>query len=213
MKFYDLVASKYDEIVGEDAYAALLGPLLIPLAHRVHRVLDIGAGTGKTIEAVLAFVKPDAVVAVDVSARMLAELKKKRPCAETYRGEVGDYFATRPDPFDVITAFSVFELLSDVDAAVASLARNLKAGGLFACIYEPIIARRAAQAAAQSVDWAIAEAPRTIYRRHPSDMTALLRRNGLHIVEDRVLPNASYGAAGWVDQRFLAATAAGAGEP
>ena len=204
--FYDLVAPRYDEIVGEDSYADELHPFIAPRASEICRVLDIGAGTGKTIAGILAWAEPETVVAVDVSARMLRELRKKYPNVEIYHGDVLEYLAGDPKPFDLITAFSVFEFLRDLDPVIAALARNLSAGGLFVFIYEPIIAHDPIQSLPETIDWALPNAPRTIYRRHPEQILTVLQRNGLRVLEDRALPNAGRGRRGWIEQRLVAAT-------
>jgi predicted TPR repeat methyltransferase len=204
-KFYDLVASKYDEIVGSDSYADLLEPFLASRSSEIKRVLDIGAGTGKTVDGVLAWAEPETIVAVDISAYMLVELKKKHPRVEIYQGDVLEYLASVPKPFDLITAFSVFELVDNLDAVLAALARRLNPGGLLVFIYEPIIAQYPRQSTAETVDWSLADAPRTIYRRHPEQILALLQRCGLGVLEDRRLPNAALRGGAWIEQRFVAA--------
>ncbi|MBV8372578.1 MAG: class I SAM-dependent methyltransferase, partial [Candidatus Eremiobacteraeota bacterium] len=102
LRFYDAVAPEYDEIVGDTTYAVELEPFLAPRAGSIRRVLDVGAGTGKTIEAVLELVEPDAIVAVDISDGMLEELAKKYPHVETVCDDVLDYLARDPEPFDLI---------------------------------------------------------------------------------------------------------------
>ncbi|MGA8535651.1 MAG: class I SAM-dependent methyltransferase [Candidatus Tumulicola sp.] len=206
-KFYDLVAPKYDEIVGQDSFADDLEPFLTPRASEIHRALDIGAGTGKTIDGVLAWVEPETIVAVDISAHMLLELKKKHARIDIYHGDVLEYLAGDPEPFDLITAFCVFQLLPDLDPVIVSLARKLNPGGLFVFIYEPIIAHHPTQSSAETMDWVLPEAPRSIYRRHPEHILTVLRRSGLRILEDRALPNAGQRSGEWIEERFVAARA------
>ena len=99
------------------------------------RVLDVGAGTGKTIDCILSVARPETLVAVDVSAPMLHELGKKYPQVEIVHGDVFAYIATDPKPFDLITAFSVLELLCDFEPAIDAISRKLNPGGLFIFTY------------------------------------------------------------------------------
>lgn len=204
--FYDAVATDYDEIVGFSSYVGELEPFLRQPATKISRVLDVGAGTGHSIEGILVWTRPVSVVAVDVSAPMLAQLQTKFPQVETVHGDILDYLATAPEPFDLITAFSVFELLSDFNDVIAAVARALTPGGILAFTYEPLRKKHAAQNAAESrysdedvgVDY-------TIYRRRPKDVRAMLERCGLTIVAEYKLPDAydRYGTS--VDLRFVAA--------
>ena len=142
-------------------------------------LLDVGAGTGKTIDCILSVARPETLVAVDVSAPMLHELGKKYPQVEIVHGDVFAYFATDPKPFDLITAFSVLELLCDFEPAIDAISRKLNPGGLFIFTYGPILPQRRTQASAETTYWSLPVAPYTMYRQRPDCVLAALARNRL----------------------------------
>jgi predicted TPR repeat methyltransferase len=206
-RFYDLVAPEYDDIVGEASYADELEPILAPHATKIHRVLDVGAGTGKSIEGILECVRPDSIVAVDISASMLDELKEKYPNVEAVHGDVLDYIQSDPKPFDLITAFSVFELLWDLETVIASLASKLNPGGVFAFTYEPMLAGHPTQGAPETT-YQVEGHPDltyTMYRQVSKRVRAWLRQNDLRILGKHKIPNAYERDDGWVELRFVAA--------
>ncbi len=108
-------------------------------------VLDLGAGTGKTIDAVLASVEPSRIVAVDASAKMLDHLRRKHPFSaiETVQAKIEDYVATSTETFDIITAIGSFEFVENLPQVLGRLAIRLRPNGLLAATYisrEPTIA-------------------------------------------------------------------------
>jgi predicted TPR repeat methyltransferase len=206
-RFYDAVAPDYDDIVGESSYADELEPILSSYATKIHRVLDVGAGTGKSIEGILECVRPDSIVAVDISGGMLDELKDKYPNVEVVHGDVLDYVETDPKPFDLITAFSVFELLWDLKTVLAALAHKLNPGGVFAFTYEPLLPDHPTQDSPETT-YHVEGHPSltyTMYRRRPERMRKWLRDNGLRIIEKHKVKNAYEREDGWVELRFIAA--------
>lgn len=206
-RFYDLVAPQYDHITRRDSYAHDLAPFLASHASAIRRVLDVGAGTGKTIESLFGVVRPERVVAVDVSAPMLHELAKKYPQVEIVHGDILAYIATEPKPFDLITAFSVLELLCDFEPVIDALAHKLNPGGLFIFTYEPILPQRPTQASAETTYWSLPDAPYTMFRRHPESVIAMLEHNGLRTLRHEPIPRAYRRDDGSVELRFVAAQA------
>jgi len=75
---YDNVAPKYDEIVGGNGWPAndMLREELAGM-QRIGNVLDLGAGTGLTSEAVLEAADARCVIAVDISTQMLKQLHNR----------------------------------------------------------------------------------------------------------------------------------------
>lgn len=205
--FYDIVADDYDDIVGENSYVRELETLLAKRSGAIRRFLDVGAGTGHTVESVLVWVRPESVVAVDISAPMLAQLHAKFPHVEIVHADVLEYLERDPEPFDLITAFSVFELLEDFESVATTLAGNLRPNGILAFTYEPLLADHPAQARAETTYRDnLYEAEFTIFRRAPSEVVDWLQRAGLHLIAQRLLPR-EYERydEGFVQLQFVAA--------
>jgi 2-polyprenyl-3-methyl-5-hydroxy-6-metoxy-1,4-benzoquinol methylase len=104
-------------------------------------VLEVGCGTGGTARLHAPFVR--SFRAIDVSERMI-EIARERAVAEGVPevnfeiGSVADIQAR--DEYDAVLAMSVLHLVDDLDAALATLVRALKPGGVLvsstACLAE-----------------------------------------------------------------------------
>jgi SAM-dependent methyltransferase len=76
--FFDQVASNYDRIVGGNGWPA--NDILRQELDKIRGIdyaLDLGAGTGLSVETILAAAVPRCVVAVDVSSEMLEQLRRR----------------------------------------------------------------------------------------------------------------------------------------
>jgi predicted TPR repeat methyltransferase len=103
-RFFDTVAPRYDEIVGGNGWPAndLLREELAGV--QAASVLDLGAGTGRTCEAILEETSRGCVVVVDVSTEMLKRLRE-RYCRQ---------------PRLVIATMAVDQFLADIYAKINS---------------------------------------------------------------------------------------------
>ncbi|MBV8372576.1 MAG: class I SAM-dependent methyltransferase [Candidatus Eremiobacteraeota bacterium] len=204
--FFNAVATEYDAIVGEVPYAAELEPFLNAKAG-IGRMLDVGAGTGKSIEAVLRYAKPEAIVAVDISREMLERLAEKYPSVEIVHSDVAQYLATDPEPFDLITAFGVFELLPEVAPLLGALTGKLKPGGLFCFSYEPLLVQHSTQGRSETT-YRIDVSPNvtyTMYRLPAARVLGWVAGCDLLTLAHRALPDAYVREDGPVELRFVAA--------
>jgi ubiquinone/menaquinone biosynthesis C-methylase UbiE len=135
--FYDLGSLVYDQLKGYQPLEeeALLGR---PIALRLPpgpaaRVLDVGVGTGRLPEALLA--RPEFagwIVGVDMSPGMLAKASRK---LADHRGRVALINAvalplTFADAtFDAVTSLEALEFMPDPRAAIREMVRVLRPGG------------------------------------------------------------------------------------
>jgi len=206
-RFYDTVAPEYDEIVGESTYVNELEPLLAPRVRSIQRVLDVGAGTGNSIEGILVWTRPTTIVGVDISKPMLDELREKYPQVEIVHADILEYLARDPEPFDLITAFSVLELLWDFESVAGALARKLNSGGIFAFTYEPLLPDHATQGLPETTYRVEDEddLTYTMYRVAPDRVNAWLHRSGLQVIVERTIAQAYERDDGAVELCFVAA--------
>ena len=105
------------------------------------KFLEIGCGTGSTALRLAPFTRR--LLATDVSAGMIAIAHQKLAAQRVpqLRFAVADADTpVAPGEFDVVLAFNVLHLVSDLDHALESAAQNLRPGGLLisktACISE-----------------------------------------------------------------------------
>ncbi|MEM9039171.1 MAG: class I SAM-dependent methyltransferase [Actinomycetota bacterium] len=133
MSEWDDVAAGWDDEPAVRRYAGAAHGSLVGLAADLGvelsgRALDFGCGTGLLTEHLVETY--DAVVAVDVSERMLDVLRAK--AAE--RGWANVHLHTdlraAQGPYELIVASSVLGFVDDHPATVRSLAQRLSPGGL-----------------------------------------------------------------------------------
>lgn len=132
---YDALAASYDAQVAADAaLRAALWRRYTRLFRPGERILDVGCGTG--IDALHLAQRGHSVVAVDASAGMLAELRRKAD-AQGLAGRIAvrqldaGELASLPDSgFDgLIAAFAVLNTVPDLAAFAVAAARLLRPGG------------------------------------------------------------------------------------
>jgi ubiquinone/menaquinone biosynthesis C-methylase UbiE len=182
-RFWDKIARKYaaDPIADMAGYEATLvrtQALLSP----TQRVLEIGCGTGTS--ALRLAPHAGHFVATDVSPAMITIAREKLAAAPQPNLEFQVADADAPVPgsaaYDVVLAFNLLHLVTDLDAALHSAVRALAPGGLFisktACIGEmnPLIRL------ALPLMRLVGKAPHVLVFRAPALQTALTR-HGLDI--------------------------------
>ena len=141
-RFWNRIARKYarDPIADMAGYDATLRRVL-GLLSSDQNVLEIGCGTGTT--ALRLAPSTRRLLATDVSAGMIAIAHQKlaaQPVPQLSFTVADADTPVAPGEFDVVLAFNVLHLVSDLDHALESAAQNLRPGGLLisktACISE-----------------------------------------------------------------------------
>lgn len=133
-RFWDKIARKYaaDPIADMAGYETTLARTRALLAP-AHRVLEIGCGTGTT--ALRLGPCYGHLVATDVSPEMIAIARERLAAAPQPNLEFQVADADAPvfgqACYDVVLAFNVLHLVSDLDAALTSTLSALAPGGLF----------------------------------------------------------------------------------
>lgn len=128
---YDLWSSTYDEqsdnpllFVDDELFGALIRPL--ELSDRV--IVDVGCGTGRHWEELLAR-QPARLVGYDVSSGMLARLRAKFPGATVHQGTGQVLHSTRDRSCDLVVSTLTLGYIEDLAATLAEWARVLQPGG------------------------------------------------------------------------------------
>jgi SAM-dependent methyltransferase len=125
------------QVQEDDRYAAKLAAELVRRSglRPTHRVLEVGAGFGRFSFPLLEHC--GSLVALDLSARALADLERMREARgvaeERCQTQCADATSFEPDagaqPFDRIVGFFILHHLPDVLGALNNLARLLAPGG------------------------------------------------------------------------------------
>ena len=149
--FYRVVSLVYDRWVNPLFWTAAMRDRAVDLARLEGDVVDVGAGTGFTTEAIVARVPAERVTMLDQSPHQLARARRK-PALAACPKELGDAedlpFAT--DRFDRYVSAGSIEYWPDPQRGIAEAYRVLKQDGR-AVIIGPVrpanpVARRLADA-------------------------------------------------------------------
>ncbi len=151
---YDLLGALWDHTIARSA----VGCFRTQVRQRVQPgayVLDVGAGTGRSIALLLEEARPGRVVGVDVSVGMLAKAGGR---LDDGSGRVAlvRADATRlpfpDDTFDVVTSMWMLETSPDPSAVVWECLRVLRPTGLLLVVFNGLPPRGALRIGARAVE-------------------------------------------------------------
>jgi len=130
--FFDRIASQYDGWAGgqHQLVAARLVDLATPVKNE--QVLDVGTGTGLVAHLVAPLVAPGVVMAVDLSANMLAIARARKDKNVKFIGMAAERLVFRPETFDLVTMGESLAYFGDPMEALAEANRVLRANGRIA---------------------------------------------------------------------------------
>lgn len=110
-------------------YEEQMLPIVAEQLQGATRVLDVGCGEGQVARHIKASAG-SAVVGVDPSTNQLAVARERGGGVTYIRGSAGA-LPVRDGAFDAVVACLVFEHITEVDTALAEVARSLEPGGVF----------------------------------------------------------------------------------
>ncbi len=126
---YDLFAAVWDRTVASSALVRF-EELLVAHTPRGAVVLDVAAGTGRRTQLILDRTQAGRVVALDSSARMLDEARRKISDPRVEFVQASALLLPFPDDsFDVVCSTWLLSILDEPRRAVSEFLRVLKPGG------------------------------------------------------------------------------------
>jgi len=138
--YYDAIADEYDFITsttGNWKAPNVVSMIFSELIKDNFKVLDIGIGTGKSIEALVNSGLSLEIHGLDISANMLQICSNKFKDIYLYHGDI---FTTDFEYlFDLIVCCGAFEFISNPDEFICRVARLLKPNGYFIFTFEPLL--------------------------------------------------------------------------
>ena len=179
MADFDAAASDYDADTSGGTWLPNehLAGLLAPLGLAPASLLDLGAGTGQTTEALLRLY-PDAVpTLVDPSPGMLAVARRKLPGAEVVEADAATYLRSTTRSWDLVAAIGCLELVPDLLEVLRLAALRLGPDGHLAVSYEPLRA-----SGVQSRPVSRLDRGRTVQRHAAAEVERRARSFGLERV-------------------------------
>lgn len=132
--YYNIISKSYDDNTTPHRWPVNdnIVETLKTIPHNAQSLLDLGTGTGLTIETVMQVSTPQKIVAVDLANQMLDILKKKHADIpmDFVQSSVEDFIENDTRGFDLITAIGVLDFPADLPQLVAKLGAHLNMGGL-----------------------------------------------------------------------------------
>lgn len=137
---FDAIASGYDEHSRSQGWRAnqTAAELLEPLGLHPDRVLDLGAGTGQTTEALARLFPGAAFTLVDPSRGMVDVARAKLPDATVVLSDAADFLRSARESWDVVAAIGCLELVPDLFEVLRLAASRVVPGGHLVVSHEPL---------------------------------------------------------------------------
>jgi predicted TPR repeat methyltransferase len=154
-RYFDAHADSYDDYTSKGAwtpnqYLAVVLQKLVADKVEVRTALDLGTGTGQTLEVVHTAYPQAQLWASDLSPAMLERAARKVPSAQFEVADISSYVAGLTGSFDLVTAIGCLELVHDLESVLPKLMQHLNPGGHLALTFEPVIDEVGAEHAANS---------------------------------------------------------------
>lgn len=174
----------------------LTGLSLRQISPHPDTLVDLGAGTGSSLELALQFVNPDVCTAVDASKPMLNLLREKfkeDPRVRVKHMAAADFLAeaTAADTkFRVAQCISCLYVMPPEDqrAIISAVPAILPAGGYFIFDYDPFIPGDPTHGQRECTYYGFGTSA-TEYRRTPAEVRADVAASGLEVVHDELVPS------------------------
>ncbi len=143
-QYFDSHAASYDDYTADNAWTPnqyLAGVLdtLTAEGVEVRSALDLGAGTGQTLEVVRAAFPQARLTASDVSPAMLRRAALKAPDARFEVADIASHVAGLAESFDLVTAVGCLEMVEDLMTVLPRLMRHINPGGHLALTIEALV--------------------------------------------------------------------------
>jgi ubiquinone/menaquinone biosynthesis C-methylase UbiE len=151
-KYYDLLASRYDDATKVNSAwspPTQVAKALSRFTQPLDNVLIVGIGTGADLSALPDFAT-QFVEGVDISRLMLDKCAKKYPTVTLHHGEFMTFTGFARSAYDLIICSGTLEFIADFDGFFLKCARLLAPNGALLLTYEPVIYGHAWQNDAES---------------------------------------------------------------
>ena len=192
-KYYDKIAGVYDQATASDL--AWTPPSEITkyaeeAVANAKRVLDIGIGTGQSIENLISKNPKAEFVGLDVSKEMIDKCSEKFPTVRLHHGDLKSFKNDNSATFDVIISSGAFEFIEDLSEVFSDVLELLSDSRDFFFTFEPYIESHKLQGKKKSLT--VEDENSTLYtgdfytyRRDLDEVKAMLNENGLSLIKQK----------------------------
>jgi predicted TPR repeat methyltransferase len=137
---FDAFAPDYDEHTARDDWHPneRAAEMLAPLGLAPARILDLGAGTGQTAEALLRLFPDAELTLVDPAPGMLRVARAKLPGATFVEDDAAAFLTGSTGQWDLVSAIGFLELVPDLFEVLRLASSRLAPGGHLVASHEPL---------------------------------------------------------------------------
>jgi len=186
--YFDSMADRYDDASSADGWSVNehLDRVLSGLTRAPRRVLDLGAGTGRTSEVVARHFPDARIDLVEGSPQMAERARTTVPGAHVHVADLHDYLAETQVEFDLVVALGVLEFVADLSAVLARVATMLSPQGVLVLTYEPIVHGHVEQADPETTI-PLPGGPLVIRRHHLGEVHDALAAAGVAVTSSELI--------------------------
>jgi len=146
--YYNLLAGKYDQATENEWHAPNEIERLIDLSQQpFKKILDIGIGTGQSIDKLYKKNDFDLIEGIDVSQAMLEVCKNKFPNIVLHHGDFLEFQKFSQKHYDLIICCGALEFISDLNRFLDKCLSLMHSKSQLLLTYEPRIEGHAIQSA------------------------------------------------------------------
>jgi ubiquinone/menaquinone biosynthesis C-methylase UbiE len=143
-KYFNKIASIYDQATsGKNAWtppsvvSEKLNSILDP--QKPFRLVDIGIGTGQSIDAFYKKENCELIVGLDVSDKSLEICSKNYPKAKLFNGDLLELNFDQFIPFDAVISSGAFEFIDDLKPVFHKCRKVISKNGVFLFTFELLV--------------------------------------------------------------------------
>ena len=189
-EFYDRLADSYDTVT-VNAWTApeQVESITYKLVSNNSAILDIGIGTGQSVERIYRSGNYRVIEGIDCSKNMLQKCHEKFPEIILHHGDFSLFTNFSLGKYDLITCCGALEFIPDLELFIKKCKTLLNEDGHLVLTYEPIVLGHRLQ----SVSVSSASSERLsgidnflIYRRSIDEFNELIIKNKFKIIESKI---------------------------
>ncbi len=188
--FYNTLSKDYDRVTTETPETWTPNRFLLEMLRKsestAETLLDLGAGTGQTIQNVTEVYPDIEVTAIDASGQMLSEIPLKGIRAQLIRGDMVKEIVKLPDnSYSLVVAIGCLEFVEDLKPLFQNIYRTLQPDGNLYFTYELFLkdADTVQSTRENSIGLANTEKRMHTFRRDSKEIDKLLASSSLELTE------------------------------
>lgn len=189
--YYDKLSAVYDKATEEPGVWTppfVIAQRLVSICDESSQILDVGIGTGQSVEILVERGNYGKITGIDVSAKMLAHCHEKYPNLHLIHGDI-ESCDELEDSYDVVVCSGLMEFVPDLEGTVKRIANLLRKDAFLLVTFEPQIEGHAIQGMSKSPTVSSQSSEFHVddfftYRYSPQVFRLELERNQLHVVDE-----------------------------